>query len=151
MHFGGKKTSKNLETKKCLIFKISLKQNHIHIFSTFSLALKLSSRTQRFYWRILESLSADMLLILSYQHCFLCCNNKKNCMFSPFQSNFSYKFYVLLSSLSKNFLLNNAKFLYKPKCNSEENRAWVDFLIPQLDKLDVGLAFQSRQTPDHVL
>ena len=89
-----KKTSKNMETKMYLIFKTSLKQNRIHIFSTFSLALKLSSRTQRFYWRILEGLSADMLLILSYQHRFLRCNKKKIAcfpLFSPiFVTSFTY-------------------------------------------------------------
>lgn len=93
-------TSENLETRKYLILKTTLKQNHIQVSSTFSPALKLSFTAQRFYQRMLKSLSADMLLILFYQHCFFGATGRKLYDISLLKSNPCYRFCVL-SSLTK--------------------------------------------------
>ena len=100
LHILKSETNENLETKKYLIFKTILKQNHIQVSSTFSPALKLSSTAQRFYQGMLKSLSADMLLILSYQHCFFGVTERKLHGISLFKFNPCYKFCVL-SSLTK--------------------------------------------------
>lgn len=93
-------TSENRETRKYLTLKTTLKQNHIQVSSTFSPALKLSFIAQRFYQRMLKSLSADMLLILFYQHCFFGATGRKLYDISLLKSNPCYRFCVL-SSLTK--------------------------------------------------
>lgn len=142
--------NETLETRKYIIFKIALKHLYSDLLPILT-CLKLSSTAQRFYWQLLESLSAGMLLIPSCEYCFHWCNKKKITWYPPFKYNSYYKFCVLLSFMAKNFPLKDAKFLWEFKCDSDESNVWGGLWPPHFSRLSRRLAFWYRRTPEHVL